>query len=67
MKEKDLPIDRSRHAIYTKKAKQCVQKLLHRYYDEKTASAKEFAAQALSFLTVKNTKIPGLIHVRPFI
>ena len=38
MKEKDLPIDRSRHAIYTKKAKQCVQKLLHRYYDEKTAS-----------------------------
>ena len=38
MKEKDLPIDRSRHAIYTKKAKKCVQKLLHRYYDEKTAS-----------------------------
>jgi hypothetical protein len=38
MKEKDLPIDRSRHAIYTKKAKKCVQKLLHRYYNEKTAS-----------------------------
>ena len=38
MKEKDLPVDRSRHAIYTKKAKKCVQKLLHRYYDEKTAS-----------------------------
>ena len=38
MKEKDLPIDRSRHAVYTNKAKQCVQKLLHRYYDETTAS-----------------------------
>ena len=38
MKEKDLPVDRSRHAIYTKKAKRCVQKLLHCYYDEKTAS-----------------------------
>ncbi len=38
MREKDLPIDRSRHAVYTKKAKQCVQKLLHRYYDETTAT-----------------------------
>ena len=37
MKEKDLPIDLSKHAIYTKSAKKCVQKLLHRYYDGKTA------------------------------
>lgn len=39
MKDKDLPIDRSKHVIYTKKAKECVQKLLRRYYDEKTAAA----------------------------
>ena len=38
MKESELPIDRSKHVIYTKKAKKCVQKLLHRYYDEKTAT-----------------------------
>ena len=38
MKESELLIDRSRHAIYTKKAKECVQKLLRRYYDEPTAS-----------------------------
>ncbi|MBR1759221.1 MAG: L-2-amino-thiazoline-4-carboxylic acid hydrolase [Lachnospiraceae bacterium] len=37
MKEKDLPIDLTKHVIYTDKAKKCVQKLLHRYYDEKTA------------------------------
>ena len=35
MKEKDLPIDLSKHAIYTKNAKRCVQRLLHRYYDDK--------------------------------
>lgn len=39
MKEKDLPIDRSKHAVYTKNAKKCVQKLLRRYYDEATAAA----------------------------
>ena len=38
MKEKDLPIDRSRHAIYTKNAKACVQKLLRRCYDEERAA-----------------------------
>lgn len=37
MKEKDLPIDRSKHVIYTKNAKKCVLKLLHRYYDDRTA------------------------------
>ena len=39
MKEKDLPIDRSKHVIYAKNAKKCVQKLLHRYYDVQTAEA----------------------------
>ncbi|MDO4866673.1 MAG: L-2-amino-thiazoline-4-carboxylic acid hydrolase [Clostridia bacterium] len=39
MREKDLPFDRSRHAIYTKNAKKCVQMLLRRYYDESTAAA----------------------------
>jgi len=38
MKEKDLPIDRSKHVLYTKRAKQCVQRLLRRDYDEKTAA-----------------------------
>ena len=38
MKEKELPIDRSKHVIYTKKAKECVQKLLRRYYDAETAA-----------------------------
>ena len=38
MREKDLPIDRRRHVVYTKKARKCVQKLLGRYYDEKTAA-----------------------------
>lgn len=38
MHEKDLPIDRTKHVIYTKKAKKCVHKLLRRYYDEQTAA-----------------------------
>ena len=38
MREKDLPFDRAKHAIYTKSAKKCVQKLLRRYYDERTAA-----------------------------
>ena len=39
MREKDLPFDRSKHAIYSKKAKKCVQTLLRRVYDEPTAAA----------------------------
>lgn len=39
MNERDLPIDRDRHALYTKNAEKCVQKLLRRYYDEPTAAA----------------------------
>lgn len=39
MEEKDLPFDRSRHVIYSKKVKACVQKLLRRYYDPETAEA----------------------------
>ena len=38
MREKDLPFDRTKHVCYTKNAKKCVQKLLRRYYDEKTAA-----------------------------
>ena len=38
MKEKDLPIDSTKHKVYSKNAKKCVLKLLHRYYDEKTAA-----------------------------
>lgn len=38
MREKDLPFDRTKHVCYTKNAKKCVQKLLCRYYDEKTAA-----------------------------
>ena len=37
VKEKDLPFDRKKHVCYTKNAKKCVQKLLKRYYDAKTA------------------------------
>ena len=37
MREADLPIDRTKHAVYTKNARKCVQKLLRRYYDEQTA------------------------------
>ena len=38
MRERDLPFDRSKHAVYSKKAKKCVRKLLRRYYDEATAA-----------------------------
>ena len=38
MKEKDLPIDCTRHRIYSGNAKKCVRRLLRRYYDEKTAA-----------------------------
>lgn len=38
MREQDLPIDRSKHALYTKKAKKCVQRLLSRCYDKDTAT-----------------------------
>jgi|GEM_PF-6940675 len=38
MKEKDLPIDRTKHKVYTKSAKKCVQKLLRRYYGKQTTA-----------------------------
>ncbi len=38
MREKDLPIDRNKHAVYTKRAKRCVWKLLRRCYDRRTAA-----------------------------
>ena len=37
MREKDLPIDRTRHKVYSRSAKKCVLKLLRRCYDGKTA------------------------------
>ena len=38
MREKDLLIDRTKHKVYSKNAKKCVLKLLHRYYDEKASA-----------------------------
>ncbi len=38
MKERNLPIDRAKHRIYSKNAKKCVWKLLRRYYDTQTAA-----------------------------
>ena len=38
MKEKYLPIDLTKHKVYSRSAKKCVLKLLHRYYDEQTAT-----------------------------
>jgi len=38
MKEKDLPIDLTKHKVYSKNAKRCVRKLLRRYYDAETAA-----------------------------
>ena len=37
MKEKDLPFDRTKHALYTGNVKKCVQNILRRTYAEKTA------------------------------
>lgn len=38
MKEKDLPIDFTKHKVYTKNAKKCVMKLLYRCYDKEMAA-----------------------------
>ena len=38
MREKDLPIDLTKHKVYTKNAQKCVQKLLHRSYDAQKAA-----------------------------
>ena len=38
MREKDLPIDRSRHKGYTRNAGKCVRNLLRSSYDKKTAT-----------------------------
>ncbi|MCR4951048.1 MAG: hypothetical protein K6A40_06985, partial [Solobacterium sp.] len=37
MREKDLPVDLTKHKVYSNKAKRCVRHLLRRCYDEKTA------------------------------
>ena len=38
MREKDLPIDLTKHKVYSKNAKKCVQNLLHRYYSRHIAA-----------------------------
>ena len=38
MREKDLPIDLTKHKVYSKNAKKCVQKLLRRCYGKQTAA-----------------------------
>ena len=38
MREKDLPIDFTKHKVYSGNARKCVLKLLHRYYDEQSAA-----------------------------
>ena len=38
MKEKDLPIDLTKHKVYSKNAQKCVMKLLRRYYDGQTVA-----------------------------
>ena len=38
MKEKDLPIDLTKHKVYSRNGRKCVLKFLHRYYDEQSAA-----------------------------
>jgi hypothetical protein len=35
MKTKALPIDLTKHKVYSRNAEKCVRKLLRRYYDER--------------------------------
>ena len=68
MREKDLPIDRSKHKIYTRNAKKCVLKLLRRCYDEKAASVlwEKIQFQYADYLkdepALKNLKITTSIY-----
>ena len=39
MDERNLPFDRSKHLVYSKKARECVRRLLHRYYDAEKSEA----------------------------
>lgn len=52
MKEKDLPIDRTRHAVYTKKAKKCVLRLLHRCYSDQNCGQLWEKIQLLKLLVI---------------
>ena len=52
MKEKDLPIDRTRHAVYTRKAKKCVLRLLHRWYDDPACKELWEKIQLLKILVI---------------
>ncbi len=68
MKEKELPFDRSKHVCYTKNARKCVQKLLRRYHDEKTAAGlwEKIQLQYCKFLkeepAMKDVKITTSIY-----
>ena len=68
MREKDLPIDRTRHAVYSKNAKRCVRRLLRRYYDEKTTEElwEKVQLQYVEFLkdepAMKDLKIKTSIY-----
>ena len=56
MKEKDLPIDLTKHKVYSKNAKTCVQKLLRRYYDEKADQVTSPAGTTIAGVRVMEDK-----------
>lgn len=68
MKESKLPIDRTRHCVYSRKAKRCVQKLLRRCYDGQTAAQwwERIQMQYAAFLTdepaMKDVRIKTSIY-----
>ena len=57
MKEKDLPIDLTKHKVYSRNARKCVLKLLHRYYDEQSA-AKLWEKVQLQYCCIVGDKNP---------
>lgn len=68
MKEKDLPIDRSKHKAYTRNAKRCVLKLLRSCYDGKTTDElwEKIQLQYVAFLkdepALKDLKVTTSIY-----
>ena len=68
MKEKDLPIDRSKHTVYTKNAKKCVWTLLRRCYDRKMSAKlwEKIQLQYAEYLkdepALKNLRITASIY-----
>ncbi|MDO4988971.1 MAG: L-2-amino-thiazoline-4-carboxylic acid hydrolase [Eubacteriales bacterium] len=68
MREKDLPIDRSKHKVYTRNARKCVLKLLRSCYDrEETAELwKKIQLQYAEYLkdepALKDLKVTASIY-----